>query len=314
MSNEPKTNNEVFKYDSLFNMSPKPYEDKLTYHYLIGQTLMFCGDPYYGAVSNGFTTGNYYKVEGVLPDDIDRGKYNRLSLSDIKTGQKYEESALTDKKYNYRWVVLGHYEKIKALYVGKEFVYIDNTKYLDPLFDKADFLLNLETDAISKVEDKSIWKCIDVQVKPRRSNDRMEKDRRSPLVLVVENPQYGKCYCYLENEGGAQYSPISKSEFIQPLICWKFQLKTTYDRIAALSKVALQKRKESLTKKFGASNANLIVKGIITIGMTKAMCEEAWGKPDRINTTITSNNTHEQWVYGSSYVYFDGNRLSAIQN
>ena len=314
MSNVAKANNEEYKYDSLFNMSRKPYGSKYTYHYLIGQTLMFCGDPYLGAVSNGFTIGNYYKVEGVMPDDTARGKYNRLSLSEIKTGLKFEENGFTDNKYNYRWVVLGHYEKIKALYVGKEFVYIDNTKNLDPIFGKADFLLNLETNAICRVDDKSIWKCVDVQVKPRQSDDYMERDRRSPIVLVVENPKYGKCYCYLEDLRGVQHSPISNSEFIQPLICWKFQLKSTYDRINSLSKVALQKRKAFLSKKFGASNANLIIKGIIKIGMTKAMCEEAWGKPDKINTTLTSKITQEQWVYGSRYVYFDGNRLSAIQN
>jgi hypothetical protein len=37
-----------------------------------------------------------------------------------------------------------------------------------------------------------------------------------------------------------------------------------------------------------------------------------WGKPDKINTTLTSKITQEQWVYGSRYVYFDGNRLSAF--
>lgn len=314
MSNEPKMNNENYKYDSLHNMSRKIYGGRLTYHYLIGQTLMYCGVPYYGAGSNGFTIGNYYKVERILSDDIGSGKYNRLFLTDIKTGKKYEESDLTDKQYNYKWIVLGYYEKMKSLYVGKELVYFDNTKSLDPYFDKPDFLINLETDVISKVEDKSIWKCIDVQVKPRRRNDGMNNDRRSPLVMIVDNPKYGKHYCYFENKRGVQEKPISKSEFIQPLICNKFQLKSTYNRISALSAVALQKRKALLTKKFGASNANLIVKGIIKIGMTKAMCEESWGAPDKINTTITSYGTSEQWVYGYNYVYFEGNKITAIQN
>ena len=37
-------------YDSLRNMSPERYGTKekysYTYHHLIGQTLMYCGDPY----------------------------------------------------------------------------------------------------------------------------------------------------------------------------------------------------------------------------------------------------------------------------
>lgn len=48
--------------------------------------------------------------------------------------------------------------------------------------------------------------------------------------------------------------------------------------------------------------------------MTKEMCKEAWGEPYDINRSSGSWGTHEQWVYGSSYLYFEGNKLTAIQN
>ena len=82
----------------------------------------------------------------------------------------------------------------------------------------------------------------------------------------------------------------------------------------AISAANKAKRKVELTKKFGASNANLILEGIVQIGMTKAMCEESWGTPDDINKSIGSWGIHEQWVYGNSYLYFEDNKLTSIQN
>ena len=67
-------------------------------------------------------------------------------------------------------------------------------------------------------------------------------------------------------------------------------------------------------KKYGAANANLILNETVKIGMTKEMCKEAWGGPYDINRSSGSWGTHEQWVYGSSYLYFEGNKLTAIQN
>lgn len=76
-----------------------------------------------------------------------------------------------------------------------------------------------------------------------------------------------------------------------------------------------QEYKKELIKRYGASNASLILEGRVKIGFTKEMCEESWGAPDDINTTITRNRRWEQWVYGiGCYLYFEGDRLVAIQN
>ncbi len=52
-----------------------------------------------------------------------------------------------------------------------------------------------------------------------------------------------------------------------------------------------------------------------SIGMTKKEAENStWGKPKKINTTVTSYSTHEQWVYGNGrYLYFDDGILTSIQ-
>ena len=70
-----------------------------------------------------------------------------------------------------------------------------------------------------------------------------------------------------------------------------------------------------LVNKYGKKNAEIILNGEVRIGFTKEMCREAWGEPSDINRTITRNRITEQWVYGyKNYLYFEGNRLAAIQN
>lgn len=307
---KPKYDN--FIYDSLKNMSSEKYEDKYTYHHLIGQILMYCGDPYFYD-TNSFKVGDYYRVDGILPDDARKGLYHRLSLTNTNTGEKSEEGGIFTEKYNFKWVVLGHYEKMKSLYMNKDFVYLGNKGYAK-YYNKQDNLINLEADTVAKnIKVETVWTCVDVQVKPRIKEDRMNIDKRSPIVLIFNNPQYGKHYCYLEDETGKPYKNIYKEEM--PLVCGKFQLKAYYDNVKALALAAKNKRKADLTRKYGASTANLILQGKIRIGMTKDMCMDAWGSPSDINKTTGSFGVHEQWVYGlNSYVYFENGVITTIQN
>jgi hypothetical protein len=52
----------------------------------------------------------------------------------------------------------------------------------------------------------------------------------------------------------------------------------------------------------------------VYIGMDKEMCILSWGIPKRINRTTHSWGVREQWVYGESYLYFENDKLTAIQN
>ena len=68
-------------------------------------------------------------------------------------------------------------------------------------------------------------------------------------------------------------------------------------------------------KKYGGVYGETIANNFVRIGMTKLMCEDSWGKPDSVNRTTNSYGTSEQWVYdGGSYLYFDNNKLTSIQN
>ena len=52
----------------------------------------------------------------------------------------------------------------------------------------------------------------------------------------------------------------------------------------------------------------------VLIGMTAEQATLAWGKPNRVNRTVGSWGVHEQWIYGSTYLYFDNDKLTSYQD
>ena len=310
--------NMSFPYDSLTNMKEmRGSDDIVGYRHLIGQTIMYCGDPWeYTYKSPKIPVGDYYLIKNV---DIYKGSYHKTyCVFTIENTKTHMESTFDCYAHscNEFWVVLGYYEKLKSMYLGKDFVLVR------PSFDKINSCFSFDSDTITKgIEKNTVWKCVDVSVK-FRNNKRWQyevNDHRSGVVLVMDNPIYGKHYCYVEDKFGSHYS-ITNSAYQNsynglPLICGKFQDKVAYDRVVAIAKEEKSKRLATLTKKYGRTNAQKIIDGYVVIGFSKQMCQEAWGEPSYINKSIGSWGTHEQWVYGSgNYLYFENGKLTSIQN
>jgi hypothetical protein len=216
-------------------------------------------------------------------------------------------------KNNTQFVVVGHIEKLKSLYLGREYYYV-GCKGISNYYHERDHLCKMGNNEMARnIEEGSLWTCIDVQVKPRAKNDGMDIDKRSPIVFIFDNPQYGKHYCYYEGEMG---HPIKSHDSMEiPLLCGLFTDKAYYDSIQTEKEENLKKRTIEMVKKYGNTNGTFIAKGIVRIGMTKTMCRDAWGEPSEINTTNGAGGVHEQWVYGdNTYLYFENGKLTTIQN
>ena len=56
-----------------------------------------------------------------------------------------------------------------------------------------------------------------------------------------------------------------------------------------------------------------ISEGKIYIGMTKGQVTASWGAPEDKNISVGSWGTHEQWTYGSQYVYIEDGILTSWQ-
>ncbi len=72
---------------------------------------------------------------------------------------------------------------------------------------------------------------------------------------------------------------------------------------------------EAVYKAKMAEKAECDRKGGIRTGMTRAqLYASCWGRPGKINTTITGSRRHEQLVYGGqNYVYLEDGVVTSIQ-
>lgn len=63
-----------------------------------------------------------------------------------------------------------------------------------------------------------------------------------------------------------------------------------------------------------------IAKKRVFIGMTDQEIVRSWGKPDKINRSISARNVNEQWIYSrddigrSQYLYVENGVLRSIQS
>jgi hypothetical protein len=71
---------------------------------------------------------------------------------------------------------------------------------------------------------------------------------------------------------------------------------------------------QKIIKKYGAKNGKKLLDGYYWIGMTDDMARVSLGNPRSINRTVGSWGVYEQWVYYSTYLYFENGKLSSYQN
>lgn len=142
------------------------------------------------------------------------------------------------------------------------------------------------------------------------------------LVLALENSKIEVIeileefiHCrYNGFEGFAMKSRVSKTDLdgVKEYFEYEEKLKRE-ERIQGYYRDN-EERLKTLTEKFDEVSAKRIMKKEVWIGMNENMLLESWGKPLDVNTTVTANNTHKQYVYSNSrYVYTDNGIVTAIQ-
>lgn len=71
---------------------------------------------------------------------------------------------------------------------------------------------------------------------------------------------------------------------------------------------------DPLPKETSADIKTTIQQQKIKVGMTQEHAILSWGKPKKVNKSVGAWGVHEQWVYGSQYLYFENGRLSSFQS
>jgi hypothetical protein len=108
----------------------------------------------------------------------------------------------------------------------------------------------------------------------------------------------------------------SEIQNFKKILIAKKTLKAEEQKLLNTKRLAGQKenRKKDLIKRYGAEIANKILAGKIWLGMSSEMAKESWGLPEQNNRTVGTWGTHEQWVYGDTYLYFENGTLTSWQD
>jgi hypothetical protein len=68
-------------------------------------------------------------------------------------------------------------------------------------------------------------------------------------------------------------------------------------------------RYNELENKYGAAMAARIYAGKIWKGMNSEMVHDSWGAAQKINRIVSGNIIKEEWIYRSTWLYFENNTL-----
>lgn len=71
---------------------------------------------------------------------------------------------------------------------------------------------------------------------------------------------------------------------------------------------------DPIDRSWPSATVQLIKNRKIELGMTSEQVQLSWGKPQRINRTVTANAVVEQWVYGRQYVYIENGKVRSFQD
>ena len=271
---------------------------KGVYQQYVGQQLFILPRPKHGSKWGDVYAdlrGNYYTIVDIEYEVYEKSYNGKCSLYEMTisldngNGKKIKKTVYVHNLHA-ESLIVGFYEKLKALYVDSVFVYTGKA-----VGDFGENITAKITNTASDQEDKIVflhvgekWTCSDFQ--------------------IVDDDFIVQLYAVLHNEKGTEILARLHNTFL-------FEGELNMAFFSCFAKESeFMAWKKGLVDRYGEENANLISLKKVAIGMTKQMCIESWGLPNRINTTIVSDEATEQWVYPrDSYLYFKEDVLTAIQ-
>lgn len=211
----------------------------------------------------------------------------------------------------YPCILVSFYEKTQQEFVDNDF-HIINKYFVD------EKIKSLNSNKILHIKGSSsyMYKCVDIGM--------IENGSYYVPALIFQDQEENKFPVRILPEIKATFFSIFNSHTSQRKMININNFESSdefYQRKIGLEQHFAEKERQEkehrkmCISRFGEDIGNTIADKKVQLGMTSEMCEIAWGKPDRINSTTSVWGTSEQWVYDSgSYLYFNNGKLTSIQN
>ena len=360
------------QYDSLTNINRcHPYPDekyKYSYKHLIGQKVYVVHNQDFSEQLRSLLWHKFddsknwnWPLDGhnmiiidpqVFIDSVNKiDKYHLwplnafdIAFKDDLSGRVFFYEKERCRNINKYLVVVGHFEKMKHLYEGKELVFVvDDRNDSDYTSNIGNGIYSLITRTRVNIKKGTVFTCTDVSIDNRNGDDWKTREAyqgiKDRVVLLLHNDELGDFYCYATSQDMTDNFDKKIQARCKNYILGKFLFPENYAKKQKNDAIAAKKKKEAdqakaeeeqakakerqekeqqriqaLVDKYGQSNVNLARQRKVKIGWNKELCKEAWGEPRSVNKTTTAYGVHEQWVYSTSrYLYFDDGVLTAIQ-
>jgi len=143
-----------------------------------------------------------------------------------------------------------------------------------------------------------------------------EKDDLTTVILVIPSGSEvdvidsDSIYLHVvfeENEGYIykRHAVINKTVVVAPPVV------QPVERVQEVPVVKQQQvsRLTYLENKYGSNLSAKLIAGKIWKGMTSEMVRDSWGKAQKINRVINSNNIREEWIYKNTWLYIENDVL-----
>lgn len=235
----------------------------------------------------------------------------------------------------HRFILVPYFIKQKELFQNKKLIYLGENELGNVTqgefksFDTRFIIKSENNDGIEESESKRInvtfgskWICSDVtlmkaEIENYPSYYRLSDDYK---------PSYEIIYI-LKNDKDEQIALVNKGGFIEEQNYIKREAEKKLQKEQLLTKkrqeeqVRNEIKRKNIEKRhlesislFGQQNGELIAQGKVKIGMTKEMCQYAWGKPLWLNKTTTEKGIFENWFYFLGYsLHFENGSLTRIE-
>lgn len=227
----------------------------------------------------------------------------------------------TSKQTNF--IIKSFYEKQLAFYKNQTFVYRreipfeyvmkgdkkEQNNYEEiitsrKVLQKDGYFTDINNLQKFKAEEFSEWVCTDVTLIP--------DDWSYQLFYVLKNKKSNEIKIpvgELVSNGFVFKESYNKEKSLRNLKV--DELRVLREKEEAERQAYLIARKKALIVKYGEKYGSMIFDGKVTLGMTKAMCADAWGETN----SIIKNNLYEVWIYGyRNSLHFNGDKLVQIVN
>lgn len=214
------------------------------------------------------------------------------------------------------FILSDYYEGLKKKYLNQTVVVTNNERWLN---DSRNKVKELTTDELINLPYRSKWNVIEITIFKGGYK----------LSLILENENIGRILYTLDPDIIDNFNrnvSMGMNNGYNLALLEDFQIQILKDKKAQEEKArAIAKRKKELEiaetnrqnqliEKYGNDFGKTISNGKVKIGMTSAMCVEAWGMPISKKTIVTEDAKLSQWTfYGNRKLIFKDNVLLMIE-